>query len=639
MLVERFDKNPVLKPRSIHSWEAQAVFNGCPIRKDDKIYLIYRALSLPHYRAPPKALIPVSNIGIAVSKDGLDFHDRRLLVVPEEAWEEFSCEDPRVTYFDGRYFIFYTALSNYPPTSEDIKIGVAVTRDLERIEEKHLVTHFNSKAMALFPEQIGNKIWAVLTVHTDRPPAHICLRSFEKAEDIWDRGYWEEWYKDFEKQSLPLLRRPIDQIEVGAPPIKTKGGWLLFYSYIQKYFTPDRLFTVEAALLDLKDPLKIIARTKYPLLVPEEYYEKVGNVPNVVFPSGALKVRNRINLYYGAADIVCCVAFVDLDILLGKLTQVIETPKFVRVKKNPIIMPRFFWESKATFNPGAIYLDGRVHIVYRAMSQDDTSVLGYAYSRDGIHIDYRHPDPIYMPRKEFERKQQPGNSGCEDPRLTVIGDKIYMCYTAFDAKNPPRVALTWIRVDDFLDRKWYWAKPVLISPPGLDDKDACVFPEKVKDPGTGEEKYLIIHRIGHDIDSALTSSLEFNGETWIGEYRWVTPRKGCWDSVKIGIAAPPIKTREGWILLYHGVDEEATYRVGAILLDPKDPLEVIARTDEPIFEPEETYEKIGLVNNVVFPCGAVVIVNKIYMYYGAADRVIGVATLETEKLLRALLPK
>ncbi len=273
------------------------------------------------------------------------------------------------------------------------------------------------------------------------------------------------------------------------------------------------------------------------------------------------------------------------------------------------------------------------------MSQDNTSVLGYASSHDGIHLDYRHPDPIYVPREDFEQKQQPGNSGCEDPRLTVIGDRIYMCYTAFDAKNPPRVALTWINVDDFLNMKWIWANPVLISPPGVDDKDACVFPEKVHDPGNGDEKYLIIHRIGNDIDSALSSSLEFDGKTWLRDYRWILPKQGCWDSVKIGVAAPPIKTKEGWILLYHGVDEESIYRVGAVLLNLKNPLEVIARTDEPIFEPEEAYEKIGIVNNVVFPCGAVTIEDKIYMYYGAADRVIGVATLETEKLLRALLPK
>ena len=128
-------------------------------------------------------------------------------------------------------------------------------------------------------------------------------------------------------------------MEVGAPPIKTKYGWLLFYSYILKYFTQDRLFTVEAILLDLNEPFKIIARTKYPLLVPEEYYEKVGSVSNVIFPSGALKVKNRVYLYYGAADIVCCVAFVDLNMLLEKLLREIETPKFLRAKENPIIIP------------------------------------------------------------------------------------------------------------------------------------------------------------------------------------------------------------------------------------------------------------------------------------------------------------
>jgi len=640
MLVERFEGNPILKPKKIHSWEAQAVFNGCPVKKGDKIYLIYRALPLPHYYAPPKAHLPISNIGVGVSPDGLDFHDRKLLIVPQEQWEICGCEDPRVIKLDGKYFIFYTALSNYPPTAEDIKIGVAITKDLETIEEKHLVTHFNSKAMALFPERIQNKFWAVLTVHTDKPPAYICLASFEKEKDIWNRSCWERWYKNFKDYSLPLLRNPIDHIEVGAPPIKTKYGWLLFYSYIQKYFTPERLFTIEAVLLDLENPFKIVGRLKYPLLVPEEYYEKIGYVPNVIFPSGALKVKNKIHLHYGAADTVCGAAFVDLDLLLKKLIKKITTPKFVRAKENPIITPnpQHPWEAKATFNPAAIYLDEKVHLIYRAMSPDNTSVFGYATSKDGVHIDYRHPEPIYTPRESFEQKIEPGNSGCEDPRLTLIGDKIYMCYTAVDGKNPTRVAFTWIKVEDFLNKKWKWAKPVLISPPGLDDKNACVFSEKVINPRTKKEAYLIIHRIGDDIDSALVPTLEFDGKTWLKEYRWITSRKGYWDCVKIGIAAPPIKTQKGWILLYHGVDEKTVYRVGAVLLNPKNPLEIIARTDEPIFEPEEEYEKVGQVNNVVFPCGAVVIGDKIYMYYGGADKVIGVATLEIEKLIKTLLP-
>ena len=110
-----------------------------------------------------------------------------------------------------------------------------------------------------------------------------------------------------------------------------------------------------------------------------------------------------------------------------------------------------------------------------------------------------------------------------------------------------------------------------------------------------------------------------------------------WDSLKVGISAPPIKVDKGWILLYHGVsDEDHNYRVGAVLLDSKDPTKIISRTDEPIFEPETAYEKVGQVANVVFPCGAVKIKDKIFVYYGGGDSITGVATVEVEKLLYEL---
>ncbi|MEM2497476.1 MAG: hypothetical protein QXR81_03785 [Candidatus Nezhaarchaeales archaeon] len=635
MLVRRYEGNPILKPKSSHSWEAQATFNGCPVEVNGKICLVYRALSLPHYKSITGTVSTVSNIGVsAPSKNGTSFHNRRIFIVPEEPWERFGCEDPRVTKFEDKYFIFYTALSTYPPSPDGIRVGLAISDDLKTVKEKHLVTPFNAKAMALFPERINGKVWAILSVHTDLPPTYVCLAPFDDEKEIWEESYWKKFYEDFTKYSLPLRRSPLDHFEVGAPPLKTKYGWLLLYSYIRNYFTPQqRLFTVEAALLDLNNPLRIIARAKWPLMVPEEYYERIGLVPDVIFPSGAVLRKNTIYLYYGAADTVCCLAYINLPTLIKRLLRKEEPPKFIRAQENPIITPRgdHPWESKATFNPGAIYLAGKVHLVYRAMSQDNTSVFGYANSKDGIHIDYRSPQPIYVPREPFEQKLQPGGySGCEDPRLTIIDDKIYMCYTAFDGKNPPRVALTWIKVDDFLEQKWNWAKPVLISAPHMDDKDACIFPEKI------EGKYFIIHRHGDDIDSALVSSLDFDGRTWLDEYRWIHPRKGWWDSKKLGIACPPIKTTEGWILLYHGVSEDNVYRVGAILLDPKNPLEVIARTDEPLFEPEEDYEKFGQVNNVVFPCGVVLIGDRIFMYYGGADQVVGVATIEVKKLLKYL---
>jgi len=491
--------------------------------------------------------------------------------------------------------------------------------------------------MALFPETIKGKILAVLTVHTDSPPAKICLASFDTEEDIWSESYWQEWYKNFDKYSLPIQRRLEDHIEVGAPPIKTIEGWLLIHSYIRNYFSPQRFFTIEAVLLDSNDPFKIIARTEVPILTPGEYYEKIGLVPNVVFPSGAVVKRDWIYLYYGAADTTCCLALIKTSLLLdqmfkkGKKIVILE-----RAKENPIITPdkKHSWESKATFNPAALYLWGKVHVVYRAMSEDNTSVFGYASTKDGVHIDYRSPKPIYTPRVYFEKKLKMGaNSGCEDPRLTKIEGKIYMCYTAFDGKSPTTVALTWITVEDFLAKRWRWAKPQRISPPGIDNKDALIFPEKFNG------KYIIVHRCGDDIDLAFSSTLNFKGGTWdeiYQEYCWIAPRRELWDSKKVGAAAPPVKTKEGWVLLYHGFSERNIYRVGAVLLDPRNPTKIIGRTSEPILKPEAPYEKEGLVPNVVFPCGAVLIGKKLFVYYGAADKVIGVAKIRIIELLKAL---
>lgn len=633
MFIERFKKNPILMPDKNNSWEAEAVFNGCPVKYKNKIYLLYRAISLDHYHESIKSNIKISDIGIAESKDGLNFVNRRKFIFPEYEWEKFGCEDPRITKISEKYFIFYTALSNWPPKPEDIKIGLAISSDLKNYK-KYQVTNFNSKAMALFPEKINEKFWGILTVNTDRPPAAICLVNFNKLEDIWSEDFWTEWYKNYDDFSLPLLRSSNDHIEIGTPPIKTKYGWIVFYSYIQNYFSDKKVFGIEAVLLDLKNPFKIIGKTDFPILWPEEYYEKYGMVFNVIFPSGALLKKDKIWLYYGAADTNCAVAFIDLKILINKfLKKEIKFLKFERFKNNPILKPNLenSWESLAVFNPGAIYLNGKVHIVYRAMSQDNTSVFGYATSKNGFDIDFKAKDPIYIPREDFEFKKIPNaNSGVEDPRLVKIGNKIYMFYTAYDSINSPRIALTSISVSDFLKQNWNWAKPVLISPPDIDDKDAAVFPEKIGG------YYVIIHRVGKDMDLSFNKDLNFDGKKWLEEYRWIKPRPGYWDSEKIGLASPPIKTKKGWIVLYHGFNNQKIYKVGAFLADLKNPAKIIARTDYSLFEPEEEYEKFGIVNNVVFPCGSVVIKDRLYIYYGGADKFVGVATLKLKDLINVL---
>lgn len=634
IVVKRHPENPILKPNPENRWESVAAFNGS-LSKDKKIFhLVYRAVS------PEKeidgAKLHLSTVGYAKSVDGVHFSDRRQLIVPDFDWEKYGCEDPRITKVGDKYFIFYTALSSFPFGPDGIKIGVAITRDFKKFE-KHPVTTFNSKAMALFPDKINGKLTAILTVDTDRPPAKIALASFDKEEDIWSKDYWNNWYQNLESHTLPLLRSPQDHLEVGAPPVKTRAGWLIFYSYIYNYHSSDRIFAIEAALLDSKDPLMIIGRTMSPLLTPVREYELAGNVPNVIFPTGAVSDswKNLISLYYGSADTTVSMATMSLPEIIGELEYEYELREVRKTRTvhaeryfgNPIISPikENSWESVATFNPGVIQLDGNVHLLYRAMGESNISVLGYAMSWDGFRVSERLATPIYGPRNEFEK------AGCEDPRLTELEGKIHMCYTAYDAENPTRVALTSIKTDDFLKRHWNWEMPKLISPPGINDKNACLFPKKIAG------HYVFLHRISPCIWIDYKETLEFSENHWLKGSILLSPRTNNWDSEKIGIAAPPIFTVRGWLLIYHGLSkDDRRYRVGAALLDKNHPERVISRLNEPVLEPEADYEHSGVRPGTVFCCGAVSSWNKIIIYYGAGDTVSAVASVNLFKLLNAL---
>ncbi len=635
-VVRRSHHNPILVPDHNHYWEAFATFNMCPIKKGKSYFGVYRAISASDKLRTPEQ---VSIIGIGKSKDDSHFEERMPFIVPVEEWEQYGCEDPRITFFEGKYYIFYTALGGYPFSSENIKVAVAISRDLKNIEERHLVTPFNAKAMALFPERIGGKVTAIVTAHTDTPPVKIAIVQTDDISDFWNQSFWETWQAEIDMHIIDPRRSEHDHVEVGAPPIKTKYGWLLVYSHIENYFSPGehtpRIFSVEALLLDLNDPQKIIGRTKGPILVPEEPYELSGYVSDIVFPSGVILEKDTLSIYYGAADTTSCIARVNLHDLVATMNPKTSSEyHFLRSQENPILIPdkNHDWESKAVFNPAAIDIAGTTYIIYRALSDDNTSTFGYATTKDGITILERGTVPVYEPKEDFEiKKISGGNSGCEDPRLTKIGKDIYMCYTAFDSVGPPRVAITSIKEKDFVARNWKWEKPFLITPAGFDDKDTCLFPEKFPDG------YFIMHRVGDVICGDYLSTLDFKTETVKKCIRILAPRGNAWDSAKVGITAPPIKTKKGWLLLYHGVSKShSTYRVGAVLLDLKDPAIVLARSTDPIFEPEEKYEKEGVVNNVVFPCGMTVRDGLIYIYYGGADTVVGVATMKLKVILDAL---
>ena len=634
--MRRSEENPILIPFSENEWEADGAFNGCPVHDGGKIHFVYRAVS------PPQNIngfeLPVSTVGYALSSDGIHFKNRHQFIKPDSEWDKFGCEDPRVTKMNGKFYIFYTALSNFPFCADCIKVGLAITTDFKKIKEKHSVTPFNAKAMSLFPDKVAGRYAVVLSVNTDLPPTRIAVAYFDREEQMWSPTYWEGWYSLLNDNIIPLQRSPRDHIEAGAPPIKTKYGWLLIYSYIQNYFSPPAVFGIEAALLDINNPQRIIARTDKPLLVPQEEYEKYGKVPNIVFPTGAIVKEGTLYIYYGAADTTCAVASCKLETLLEDMLETkIKQIRLNRFSGNPIIKPdaKLAWQSRAVFNPTALYEYGRVHLAYRAMSEDNTSVIGFASSGDGYNFEDRPTEPMYTPREAFEAKLVPGgNSGCEDPRLTKIGETIYMLYTAFNGKSEPRVALSYIKLDDFITRCWNWSRPILISPPNVPDKDAALFPKKIKG------KYAILHRLGVSIWLDYVDDLQFGGNKWLKGNVIMSPKDELPDTEKLGISGPPIETREGWLLLYHCVSRKTqpmTYYVAAALLDLKDPSKVIARRKVPILEPETYYELNGQVGNVVFPCGAVVIGEDLFVYYGGGDTVIGVATMKLSELMNSLI--
>jgi len=618
-------------PRKEYHWESFATFNWCPVHDGDTTKALYRAMSHPELLGNQQ--IGISSIGYAESTDEEHFNKRKRFIYPQEEWEKYGCEDPRVTKIGDTFYIFYTALGTLPFGADGIKVGLVKTKDFKEIDEKHLVTPFNAKAMALFPKKINGKFVAILTVNTDRPPSNVAIAVFPKEEDIWSEAFWQDWYLNLDDHIIDPRRSDKDHVEVGAPPLWTPDGWLLVYSHIQNYFGGgDVVFGIETLLLDHQDPKKIIGRTSGALMVPESLYEKSGNVPNVVFPSGAMIHGKRLEIYYGSADTTCCKASVNLDNLLTSIQPEKAALVTKRYSGNPIIVPNSEndWEAKAVFNPAAILLKDKVHILYRAMSNDNTSTIGYAISKNGLSIDERLDEPIYVPREDFEVKKRSGNSGCEDPRIIQVDDRLYMFYTAVNAVDMPRVAVSNIKVKDFLERKWNWSKPVVITPPGIMDKDTSIVPEKIRG------KYMLIHRIADVICTDEVERLDFEREKVSKCIQIMQPRPGMWDGRKIGIASPPIKTPEGWILLYHGVSVTGTYRVGAALLSLDDPSVVLYRTTAPILQPVEEYEKVGQTARVVFPCGSVEREGTIYIYYGGADSVVGVATIETEKLLSIL---
>lgn len=314
-----------------------------------------------------------------------------------------------------------------------------------------------------------------------------------------------------------------------------------------------------------------------------------------------------------------------------------------KVTDNPMITPKDenSWESWQTFNPAAILIKDKVHFLYRAIGDDGISRFGYANSKDGFKLSERHPLPVYQDPgicgKYVYYSFASGGSwgGCEDSRMVRIDkdDKIYIIYTS--CSDGLRINLSSIKVNDFLNKKWNWSSPKSISPPGEVHKNWIIFPEKING------QYAILHSISPKISIAYLDNLDFKQEKYIQSCYHPKISSQTWDSYLRGPGPTPIKTNYGWLLFYHAMDyrDMSKYKVGAMLLDLKDPTKILHRSQKPILEPSEYYEMDGFKPGVVYVLGAVIKDDNLILYYGGADSYVCVAYANLEEFLKELTRK
>ncbi len=295
--------------------------------------------------------------------------------------------------------------------------------------------------------------------------------------------------------------------------------------------------------------------------------------------------------------------------------------KLKRHPANPVLRPDPLndWEALNVFNPSVVVHGRLFHMHYRAQGVDYVSRIGYAVSEDGVNWN-RLRRPVLEPSAEFEAR------GVEDPRVTELDGRFYMAYTAYGragahpevGETPTGITPMYAVSDDLIT--WERIGPVVV---GEDNKDHALFPERVGG------RLVTFHRRPPSIWLAFSDDMR----AWGSHVEIMRPRPGAWDGKRIGAGGPPIRTDEGWLVIYHGYDESHVYCMGTALLDLEDPTRVLKRPRTSVLEPQETWEIKGDVPNVVFGTANPVVEGEVYLYYGGADRVIGLATAPLDELL------
>jgi predicted GH43/DUF377 family glycosyl hydrolase len=299
----------------------------------------------------------------------------------------------------------------------------------------------------------------------------------------------------------------------------------------------------------------------------------------------------------------------------------IHTDVLKRYAHNPVITAADVpFTCNTVFNGSPIKLNGEYFLLLRVEGQHGYSLFALGRSRDGWRFTVERT-PVLTPAAEGPMARYE-EGGIEDPRVTVLEERIHVVYTAFSGAGPVIALAT---TEDFHS----YERLGIVSEPG--NKDGILFPRRI-----GGRYCRFDRPIGNDIGSVWVS---FSPDLlhWGDSHVIITPRPGYWDSYRVGGSTVPIETDEGWLEIYHGVKMTSggpIYRAGVALLDLEDPTRLIGRSDVPIIGPHTEYERIGDVNNVVFVSGAIVEPDgMVKVYYGAADTAICVAEAPLEELL------
>lgn len=336
----------------------------------------------------------------------------------------------------------------------------------------------------------------------------------------------------------------------------------------------------------------------------------------------------------------------------------------IKVKNEGIILERSEneFDNQAVLNPTCIEKDGIVHMFYRGVRRGDmSSSIGYCQLVDNKVVT-RFSEPVIFPEYDYEKK------GTEDPRMVFLDGIYYLFYTAHDGRNALFAYATSTDLINFtkhgiisprityreaaslfglsktkLREKYYIFEAYIRAREGDDillwEKDAFIFPKKFNN------KFALIHRVLPGIQVIYFDDFkDLTDDYWkeylknLGDYIILDPEHG-FESRNIGGGSPPIQTQEGWLLIYHGVEDSSQgriYHAAAALLDLEKPTKVIGRLKEPLFSPEESWERHGDVFNVIFPTGTIVKNGRLYIYYGAADRLIAAKSVDMKELLKEL---